>query len=358
MSRADPRFRLVLWGGLAAALLLAVGVLIERPWLSGLALAAGLTSGMLTLAALRAAQHRLREDVSGLRSQVRSLQQAVSRDGDRTRSALAPMQELSDLRSAIRTELQEGLEAEQRRLADVVGVESARLGERLRDDLDLLLRQSLTDQEALLGGTTREFTHQIEAMHSLYSRHRPRAAIRRVDGCGPTPRQTVELLEVVRRSPAGSILGLWLGDSAPWLGYEAASAESDATALVDEAAAHERMSEELAQHALDAAMTVLLAPWRPVRGSHQGQSWHDVSELPDTAVGFDLVLTGPAPGGPPTVLPLISLLADRLAPGASVALVTGASPDAERLVGAWQASHGVRVDPRLSSAEITVVRLP
>lgn len=309
-------------------------------------------------------QLRLRQDLARISDQLHDEGQSLSElktalDQHALETDTNRVQDRKKVLSGVGSRVRKGLQTDHRRFADLVSEESARLRENLRDDLALLHQASQTRSAELLADAVQDTTTQIQALHTLFSRHRPSAAVRRSEGVGSTPRQTLDLLEVMHRVGAERTLGFALGESSIWVGYEAAAASARLTLVVSEVTAQEDTISQLSDHSLTDAVDVLLAPFQPVAIPGAVQSWYDVATLPPEARGYDAVLIGVRdPQDLRALLPLISLLEPRLGPGAVLALATGLGEDAQRLIGAWEAEHYVQLDPHLSSSEVTVVRCP
>lgn len=309
-------------------------------------------------------QRRLHQDLARISGQLRDEGQSLSElkaalDQHALEIDTNRVQDRKKVLSGVGSRVRKGLQTDHHRFADLVSEESARLRESLRDELALLHQASQAQLAELLAAAVQDTTTQIQALHTLFSRHTPTAAVRRSEGVGATPRQSLDLLEVMRRVGAERTLGFALGDSSIWVGYEAAAANAKVTLVVSEVTDQRATIGQLSDHTLTDAVDVLLAPFQPVAIPGALQSWYDVATLPPEAQGYDAVLVGVRdPQNLRALLPLISLLTPRLGPGAVLALATGLSEDARRLIGVWEAEHHVELDPSLSSSDVTVVRCP
>lgn len=337
MTVLGTKFLAVAGVGGGAGLVAVIAVAAGQNRLGGIALTITVLSALAAAALVKADLFRTRRDVLQMGSDVSKLKKSVRKLPD-TVSGRVTRGVRNDMR---------------RRLADALDTQQARFVSAIGDDLDMSRQRVTDDVAAAVAAETRQSVTETQALYQLFARFQPRAAIRG-DG-GTAPGELLELLDVVRATEPDTVLGCNLGEAAIWLGYELSQRGGKAIALVADEPAAARQGSDLASHDLASTISSVVAPLVKVEVPHHYLPWHDVAALPKGKL-IDLVVVGRMDPGPRALLPVLPLLADRLAPGARLAVVAPRRGDALNVFESWRDSHGAKIDEALSTSRVTVLQ--
>lgn len=148
------------------------------------------------------------------------------------------------------------------------------------------------------------------------------------------------MLDRLENPDVRTIVECGSGSSTIWFAtaLSARGGEGRVVALETSAAYAESTRAELARHGLEDRAQVLHAPLVETAVPGRGhQPWFDISVLPDLPPVDLLFVDGPVGGVAPQVrYPAFPLLADRLAPGATVVLDDTGRPAEAAIVQAWK----------------------
>lgn len=346
---------------------LVLGAVLEVPVLS--AAGAVLLLLLVLIAAWSVLQRhrRLQQELAGVRTSLGDLRSLLISAQE---SQSAGQRELRGLRKQVAAAAQRasGREGQERAdltgldlgraVTDAVAVETVRLQERLHGDLASGVERAGAELDRRLDDAVGRLADEAGAAQALARRHPDIPTVRALEGTGPRPVVLVELLELVRRSGARSVLAVGCGDAVPWLGHEAARATASVLALVPDEGGRDRLALELGLHGLSDTVSVHAAPPGPTGLPHHYLPWHDTTALPETATGFDLVIAVPTSDGPRSQLPLLPLLAPRLAADALIVLAAGPGQQTTQVVASWRSGQDARLLEAWCSSQVTVLRRP
>lgn len=340
MTALGTKFIAALGAGGVAGVVAVIALAAGNGQVAGVALTLTVLSVLAAATLVKVDLFRTRRDLLQVGNDVSKLKKTLRKLPD-TVSRQTSGRVVRGVRNDLRT-----------RLADALDVQQARFVSAIGDDLEASQRRITADVIAAAAAETRQSLVQTQALYQLFARFKPRAAIR---GDGPMPAELLGLLEVVRATGAEAVLGCDLGDGAVWLGYQLQESGGQAALLVADEPAAARQTSDLASHDLSDTVSPIVAPLVKVHVPHHYLPWHDVATLPEGRL-IDLVLVGPMETGPRALLPVLPLLADRLAPGARLAVVAARTGDALSVFESWRDSHGAKVDEALSTDRITVLQ--
>lgn len=169
-----------------------------------------------------------------------------------------------------------------------------------------------------------------------------------------TPRQVLDVLELVREVRPARALTLSTVDLALWLGYELISTGAYAQVVLADNHDVQRLTATASRHHLAASLSVV--PAREVHHDlpHALLPWFDL-EAVAPGKSFDLIVVGAATvRAQRAALPMLPLIADRLGAGALLAVL--ATNDHIGIVESWCRSPEVLLDADLSTASVAVFR--
>jgi predicted O-methyltransferase YrrM len=202
---------------------------------------------------------------------------------------------------------------------------------------------------------------ELEGLHQLFGAFTPRAPMPSTGHWALNPTDLLALLHLVERRRPALVVELGSGTSTVWLAYALERLGGRIVSLDHEPAYAEQTRIMLRAHRLESVADVRDAPLRQISVRDDAFDWYDAGALADVDAIDLLVVDGP-PGsiGPLSRYPALSVLAPKLAPGATVVLDDLSRADEQETLRRWVAEDAlltVEPTPIGQHAVLTYARL-
>lgn len=167
----------------------------------------------------------------------------------------------------------------------------------------------------------RDQVPQTEALLQLYRRVEPGAPMPPSGWWALNPAELLELWHVLERRRPGLVVELGSGTSSVWIGYALRRYGGRLVSVDHDPGYAEQTRAHLRRHGLTELVEVRHVPLVRLTVDGDPYRWYDPDQLTDLSGVEMLVVDGPPGGtGARARYPALPLLADRLAPGATVIL--------------------------------------
>jgi predicted O-methyltransferase YrrM len=188
--------------------------------------------------------------------------------------------------------------------------------------------------------TERRLFAQVEAMGWLQQQLGLRHPLPPTRGWAASPDLLVDLVRLIDETRPERVLELGSGVSTVVMAARLRSTgRGTLTALEHDPAYAARTRVELELQGLGDVATVLEAPLARVRVGDAEWTWYDLPDDLPTGVGLLFVDGPPGTTGPLARYPALPVLADRLAPGATLVLDDADRTDEQEIARRWQSEH-------------------
>jgi predicted O-methyltransferase YrrM len=187
-----------------------------------------------------------------------------------------------------------------------------------------------------LDARRRQDYRQLEALTSLMAVLRPRAPFPAFREWAVSPDFACWIFATLLAQRPSRVLECGSGVSTLVAGYAVAHWQGQVLSVEHDPIYAYRTRDQVALHGLEEAVTVIDAPLLTTR---DGWLWYDTDAIPPGPIDCLVVDGPPASAGSRVRAPAVPLLANRLAPGATILVDDTARPDEAEMLTQWQSAY-------------------